>query len=333
MTMRLLGDIGGTNARFALQQPGREPGPVSYMRTADYPSLAAAITHFLQSTPVLQSTPARHRPQHLGLAIAAPVEDDRVSMVNNSWSFSIAALRARLGFNRAIVLNDFEALAHALPGLGPADLSPIGGGQARPGAPRIVLGPGTGMGMAILVDTPSGPQAIATEAGHATLAAADDSEAEILAILRGRFGHVSAERAISGAGLVNLYEAAATAAGSAPAVLSPTDVTARARQGTDPHATRALAMFLSFLGTYAGNAALMAGARGGVYIGGGIVRRILPALAASAFRARFIAKGRYRSYLDAIPTAAIIRPDPTFLGLAAYLDRLDPSAAVTGSGP
>ncbi len=325
--MRLLGDIGGTNARFALQYPGRAVGDVTYLRTADHPSLAAAIGVFLESVK------PKERPRILALAVAAPIDGDQVSMVNNPWSFSIDALRVGLALEQVLVLNDFEALAYALPALKAADVVAIGEGVARPGAPQIVLGPGTGMGMGVLVHTPFGPQAVATEAGHATLAAADDGEAEILARLRRRFTHVSAERVLSGAGLVNLYEALAAIAGVTPEPRTPEEITERARRGTDPLCMEALATFLSFLGTYAGNAALMTGARGGVSIAGGIVGRILPEILASRFRARFVAKGRYRTYLGAIRTVVIVRPDPTFLGLSVHLDQRARTAAVTGSAP
>ena len=322
--MRLLGDIGGTHARFALERPGLGLGDVAHLRTKDHPSLEAAILAFL--APVLDAD----RPRCAALAVAAPILGDRVALVNGPWSFSIAELRARFGLDQVAVLNDFEALAYSLPGLAAADVVPIGEGRAQPGAPRIVLGPGTGLGLGILVHTSSGPVAIATEAGHASLAAADDAEAEILAVLRRRFGHASAERALSGAGLVNLRAAVAEIAGATVEPLTPEEITARARAGTDPLCAQALAAFLGLLGGFAGNAALMTGARGGVYIAGGIVGQIMAELMASHFRARFIAKGRYRAYLDAIPTLVIRRPDPAFLGLSLYLDQHSP---ISGSAP
>lgn len=321
---RLLGDIGGTNARFALQRPGFAPGGVTYLRTADHPSLEAAIQAFL--APLAP----RDRPQSAALAVAAPILGDAVGLVNGPWSFSIAGLRARFGFEALAVLNDFEALAHALPGLGPSDVVAVGDGVARTGAPRIVLGPGTGLGLGSLVFAPGGPVVTATEAGHVTLAATDDTEARILGVLRRRFGHVSAERVLSGSGLVNLYQAMAEIAGVDPLPLGPDVITARSQSGEDPLCRETVATFFRFLGTFASNAALIASAQGGVYIAGGIILRCLPEFLASDFRARFIAKGRYRAYLNAMPTVVVIRSDPAFLGLSRFLDG---HKDVIGSGP
>ncbi|MFO1189064.1 MAG: glucokinase [Alphaproteobacteria bacterium] len=313
--MRLLGDIGGTNARFALQHPGRAVGQIAYLRTGDHLSIEAAIDAFLASAAIFG------RPRSMALAIAAPVVGDQVSMVNGPWSFSIAALGARLGLDRIAVLNDFEALAHALPALTADDVVPVGGGVVQAGAPRIVLGPGTGLGLGLYVPTPLGGTAIATEAGHATLAAADDVDARLIAVLGRRFGHASAERALSGAGLANLHQAVAEIAGVSAAPLAPEAITMRARDGSDPLCTETVARFFGLLGSHAGNAALMTGACGGVYVAGGIVGRLIPELLASRFRERFVDKGRYRDYLGAIPTVVIVRPDPAFLGLSRYLDR------------
>jgi glucokinase len=253
--------------------------------------------------------------------MANPVQGDRVQMTNRDWSFSIEALKESMGLQRLIVLNDFKALALALPALQADELRPLLPGTADPQAPRAVLGPGTGLGVATLISTPQGDVALDGEGGHVTLAAADDEEAAVLAWLRQRFGHVSAERALSGPGLVNLYEAACGLSGSAATSLSPADVVDAARRGTDAACVKALGWFMAFLGNVAGNLALTVGARGGVYIGGGIPPRIADLLPASSFTERFLGKGRFRSYLSAIPVHLIdARSSAALRGAARALD-------------
>ena len=239
-------------------------------------------------------------------------------MTNRDWSFSIDRLRQDLGLETLHVINDFAAVALAVPHLGAADVTRIGGGAAAQGAPIAVIGPGTGLGVSALVRTPGRWTPVATEGGHVTLAAADEREAEVIAHLRRRFGHVSAERALSGPGLVNLHAALAALAGQAAA--APTDITARALAGADPLCRDAVAMFCAMLGTVAGDLALSLGARGGVYVAGGIVPDLGARFAATDFRARFEAKGRFKGYMAAIPTFVITMAQPAFTGLAALLE-------------
>ena len=312
---RLLADIGGTHARFAWQAGvGATLGDEVVLPCDDHASLEAAIDHYLGQR-------GGQRPVEAALAMANPVQGDRVQMTNRDWSFSIEALKQSMGLQRLIVLNDFKALALALPSLQADELRPLLPGTADPQAPRAVLGPGTGLGVATLISTPQGDVALDGEGGHVTLAAADDEEAAVLAWLRQRFGHVSAERALSGPGLVNLYEAACGLYGSAATSMTPADVVDAARRGTDASCVKALGWFMAFLGNVAGNLALTVGARGGVYVGGGIPPRIADLLPASSFTERFLGKGRFRSYLSAIPVHLIdARSSAALRGAARALD-------------
>jgi glucokinase len=311
---RLLCDIGGTNARIAWQSYAGAPHAI--VRTflcRDHSSLSEVISYFLEAEGLAV-------PPACAIGIATPVIGDFVKMTNNDWSFSIAALKAQFGFARLVVINDFTALALALPALGPGDLCSVGSGAAIEGAPKALLGAGTGLGVSGLIQDAGGRWVpIAGEGGHVTLAAHDDQEAAIIAYLRAKFGHVSAERVLSGPGLVNLHEALAGLSGLVQARLQPADVLANAAQ--DALCAQAVALFCAFLGSTAGDLALTLGARGGVYIGGGIAPRILPQLQASRFRERFEAKGRFQSYLAAIPTAVVVTAQsPALLGVSRALD-------------
>lgn len=316
---RLLGDVGGTNARWAWQAgPGQPIGRVRILPTRDHATIAESIAAYLR----LEALPA---PRAAAFGIATAITGDEVRMTNHPWSFSIAQLRAELGVARLRVLNDFEALAHALPGLSPDQLRAAGGGPALPGMPLAVLGAGTGLGVSGLVpDGRGGWRVLVGEGGHVTLAASDDQEAALLARLRERFGHVSAERALSGPGLVHLYDAHCALAGTPAAALAPSDVLARAfGDGGQPHDATCLAAvtsFASFLGNVAGNLALTLGARGGVYVGGGIVPRLGARFDTLPFRTRFEDKGRFRSYLQPIPAWVIVADAPALDGAARALD-------------
>jgi glucokinase len=302
--VRLLADVGGTNARFALQTPGGKPESVHKVRTGDFESLEAAIRDYLSRTGA--------RPKRAAIAVASPVTHDKIEMTNHAWSFSVAALGTALSVAELRVINDFEAVALSLPRLQEAERRQVGGGAAAPGAPLAVIGPGTGLGVAALVQG----WAVPTEGGHVTMPACDEREAEILARIRARLGHVSAERVLSGMGLQNLYRALGPD-GEPP---EPDEISTHALDGSDTRAVAALDMFCAMLGTVAGNLALTLGARGGVYIAGGIVRRFADFFARSAFRDRFEDKGRFREYLAPIPVWIIGIENPALIGLAALLD-------------
>ena len=311
---RLLGDIGGTNARFALQMPGAPPEAVRVLATSDHASLAAAVTAYLEETgpPIA--------PDQAAIAVASPVAGDHVELTNNAWSFTISETQRALGLAGLHVVNDFVAIALSILKLEPGDARQIGGGAAMPGTPVGVIGPGTGLGVSGLVPADTGWVPLATEGGHVTLPAVTAREDEVVRWLRDKYGHASAERAISGPGLVNLHGALCDIDGTAPERLTPDDITRHALDNTSAVCVEALEMFCAMLGTVAGDLALTQGARGGVFIAGGIVPDFVDAFAASRFRDRFEDKGRFRTYLAQIPTFVITRELPAFLGLAAVLD-------------
>jgi glucokinase len=314
---RVLGDVGGTNARFAWQDGDGAPlRDIATIPTADHPSIAAALAHYLHGL-------ERAAPPWCAIGIANPITGDRVQMTNSHWSFSIDAVRRELGFERLVVINDFTALALALPDLAPGDLRQLGGGAPVADAPLALVGPGTGLGVSGLV--PSGEAgrwvALQGEGGHVTLAATSAREAAVLQVLRDRFGHASAERAVSGQGLEALHAALCALDGVAnPAPLPAAEISRHALAASDPRCVEALDLFCAFLGNVAGNLALTLGARGGVYIGGGIVPRLGDAFTRSRFRACFEDKGRFRAYLAAIPVYVIhAEVSPALLGAARAL--------------
>lgn len=316
---RLVGDVGGTNARFAWQAAsGAALSDVATLPCASFPTLQDAMQHYLAAL-------GRGAPRWGAIGIANPVVGDQVRMTNHHWSFSIEAVRQLLGLERFLVINDFTALALSLPALAADEVRQVGGGQSVPGAPIGLLGPGTGLGVSGLLPARGVQRAIPIngEGGHVTLAATDAIEESVIRRLRERFGHASAERALSGPGLVNLYVALCEAHGLAAQPLEAADVSARAATGEDAQCVQSLDLFFSFLGNVAGNLALSLGARGGVYIGGGIVPRLGSAIDQSRFRERFEAKGRFGSYLQSIPTLVVqARVSPALVGAARALDDL-----------
>ena len=310
----LIADIGGTNVRFALVDDDSSINAVEVLRCAEFPTLLEACERYLRGTPA-------PRPKHAALAIASPVAADRVQMTNHPWTFSIEETRRQLGLETLDVINDFIAVALGLPHLTAGDVRKLGPEEGDPRATVAVLGAGTGLGMAALVRTSGGGRVpVASEGGHVTLAAVDDREAALLSVLRGRFDHVSAERVLSGPGLVNLYQAIAALDGKpADPAITPAECTQRAIAGSCPISVETLELFCRMLGTVASNIALMLEARGGIFIGGGIVPKLGEAFDRSGFRRRFEEKGRFSGYLAAIPTAVITRPLPAFAGLAALV--------------
>jgi glucokinase len=309
----LVADVGGTNARFGLVSP---KGVVLNARTLaieDHPTIGDSIAAYLGERGAL---PMPHKG---AIAIASTITGDRVAMTNHPWSFSIAALKSQLGFDRLEVINDFTALALALPHLSPEDRRPIGGGASSAGAPIGVLGPGSGLGVSGLIPASAGWIALAGEGGHATMAPASDRESAVLDRMRRHFDHVSAERILSGPGVVNLYNTLAMLDGVPSKGYTAAQITDPAIGAADPLCAEATSLFCAMLGTMAGNLALTLGARGGIYIGGGIVPRLGQRFAESPFRARFEAKGRFSQYLAAIPTYVVTHPLPAFLGCAAVL--------------
>ncbi len=311
---RLVGDIGGTSARFAMQlQAGEALGAVAEYACADFGSLDAALRHYLAQ----HGLPA---PEEMALGVATAVTAERIVFVNNPWNFSRSDLQQALGLERLLVLNDFAALALSLPALAAGQMRRIGGGEALAAAPRVVVGPGTGLGLAALARGLDGRWvAISGEGGHGSIAALSEEQAQVLRLLRREFGHVSAERVLSGPGLVNLHRALSALAGAAWRERTPREVVEAARGGDDL-ALGVLRLFTEFLGGFAGNQALSFGALGGVYIGGGVTGRLGPLLDTVLLRQHFEAKGRLAAYLQLIPLWLIEDPHPALLGALRALD-------------
>jgi glucokinase len=322
----LVGDIGATNARLALAAGNGAIDALRVLRCADHAGPQSLIDAYLSETGAT--------PRAAALAVPCLVHGDRIAPVNLPWRFSIAALKRRYGFGRLVVVNDFAANALAVPHLAAKDRATVGPRRAAvAGAPAVVLGPGSGLGVCALVPDGSGRmQPVVGEGGHATMAPTERREAEVLAWLRERpelLGHVSAERVLSGPGLINLYRALCALDGIAPEH----GVAEHVATAADPHAKEAVAMFCAMLGTVAGNLALTFAAGGGVYIAGGIVPKLgVDYLRRSVFRARFEAKGRFRAYLAAMPTYLITHPLPALLGLARLIRNPASGGAARTSG-
>ena len=314
----LLADIGGTNARFGwLAEGGVVVDHLANLRCADHAGLTAAARAYLDS--LAQQLGSGYSPPRAGaFAVATAVGDDHVRFTNNGWSFSRQQVQAELELGDLLLLNDFEALALSLPRLRGAQLRPHGALPPAHGT-LAVVGPGTGLGVAGLVPTAHGWVAVAGEGGHSTLAAADDFEAALLAAVRCEHTHVSAERLLSGIGLPVLHRGVAAVLGQAAEPLSAEQIVERGLAASDAACSRSLDAFCALLGGFCGNVALTLGARGGVYIGGGIVPRLGDRFFQSAFRQRFVAKGRFEAYLQAIPTALITDTLAALTGAAQAL--------------
>ncbi len=313
---RLLADIGGTYARFAL-----EPGPGRFTHTAslpcaDHADFHAAVSAYLRSLPPQALGGAL---EHAAVAIANPVEGDSVRMTNYHWQFSIEQMRQRLGLQTLVVVNDFTALAMALPRLAPGQRRQVGGGQAVERSVLGVLGAGTGLGVSGLIPAADGWVALGTEGGHTSFAPRDEREIAILRYALQRFDHVSFERLLSGPGLELIDAALRDRAGLPAEALPAPEITRRTLDGTDAICREAVDTFCAVLGTAAANLAVTLGALGGVYIGGGIVPRLGEYFDRSPFRARFEDKGRFSDYLRAIPTCVVTAENATFMGASAIL--------------
>lgn len=323
----LIADIGGTNARFAL-------APIKQFETADtltlseqeliapsalngaeYSSILEAIESYLDS--IADDYP---RPEHAVMAIACPTDKDQVTMTNHTWSFSVSELKASLGLVSLKFINDYNAMANAIPHMDGDDLVKVGGGVAVKGMPIAVTGPGTGLGLAALAFSEQGPITLETEGGHAHFAATTDTEIDILKYLLTKYSRVSNERLISGMGLENIYQGLCNAKGQTVVELTAPEISNAALEKTDSVAEEALASFCAITGSYAGDVALTIGAKGGVYITGGIVPRFIEYFKDSQFRARFESKARMSSFVETIPTYVVMAKQPGLLGSAAVLN-------------
>ncbi len=312
---KLVGDIGGTNARFALLDGEHQPQHAKTYAADEYASLADAAHQYLNDVSVnsLHSS---------AIAVATRVLDDTVAFTNNErWSFSISELAKELRTPNLHVINDFTAQAMAVPHLPMEKLEKIGQGEPVPHEPIGVVGPGTGFGVGgmIPIDTQGNWRALNSEGGHSSASVLTDREIAVLSIFTKRFGHVSFERFLSGPGLVNIATALRELDGVKGGELLPEWVTRDGLNQSDAHCFEALHMFCAMLGSFAGDLSLTLGSSGGVYVGGGIVPRLGKFFAQSDFRRRFESKGRVSDELVTVPTYVIQDPYPGLLGAARLL--------------
>lgn len=305
----LLADIGGTNARFALRQ-NKSQGPIVRMKVADYASPDAAIWAFLA-----QVKPER-RPCQALLAVAGPVTRDTAHLTNGPWRFCGKTMCSTLNLERVELVNDFVAVAMALPQLNDQDLETLREGHAAPNAPKVVIGPGTGLGVAAMFFPDSKPVPLSSEAGHISLAAHSELENALLGHIRVELGHVAAEDVLSGPGLTRLYRSIATVEGLPASLTDPGEISQAAMEDICPICRRALEHFCALLGRFAGDMVLTFNARGGIYLAGGIIPSIAQFLKGSRFRRCFEDKGAFTDYMKEIPSYIVTRPDPAFVGLS-----------------
>lgn len=309
----LVGDIGGTNARFALvEQGGVRPQAIEVLRCGDYDNIDAAVTDYLARVGVREVGEAC-------FAVASPVQGTQIRMTNNHWRFDTEAMRAQFGWRAFKVINDFTAMALGVPHVPADQLVHVCGGPGDGRRPRLVIGPGTGLGVSGLVPVQHGWVPLMTEGGHVDFAPTDDTEMAILRILKTRFGRVSVERILCGQGLLNLYQALAEIQGVAAPLDAPEKITAAAVAQADSLARQTLRHFCEILGRVAGNGVLTLGATGGVYLCGGIVPRFLDFFLESPFQQGFEEKGRMRPLLEFTPVYVVTEAYTGLLGAAEAL--------------
>jgi len=298
----LLADIGGSKSRFALTAAsGVTPAVVIDNDTVA--GFEGAIAHFLEASAA--------RPERATLAVAGPVAGEEITLTNRPWRCSRSHLAQRFGFSDIRVLNDFEALAWALPKLAAADVRPLSAARAAPAGVQIVIGPGTGLGIAALVPANGGAHVLASEGGHSRFGPQTRDEFELFRRIAAECGSVCAETLLSGGGLMRLQHALAPAS----AHETPEALVARALAG-EPSAQATARLFLRLLGRFAGSMALTFKALGGVYLAGGIARALEPLFEEPHFRAAFEAHPPYETLLKSVPTWLIICPEPGLIGCA-----------------
>jgi glucokinase len=309
---RLLADIGATHARLGLETAPGVLGQVAVLRCDDFDGIIPLLHAYLEQHP-------GGRIHHAAFALANPISGDFIRMTNRDWQFSTDAVRRALGLSTLLIVNDFTALAMALPGFQPKDLLQIGGGAPQTHAVSGVLGPGTGLGVSGVIPTIDGFVTLGSEGGHVNFAPSDEREFAILQYAWREWKHVSNERLISGPGIELIYRALAERNGIAAPARSTADIVSAALDANDALCLEVLETFAGMLGSAAANLAVTLGAFGGMFIGGGIVPRMGAWFAQSPFRARFEAKGRFRDYIAQIPTYIIMTPNPALYGVSAIL--------------
>lgn len=308
----LIADVGGTNIRLALSD-GKSVDFIDLRKylCADFDGIRETIEHYLQEVGA--------KVQHACIAIASPVDSDWIDVTNNAWTFSKASLKKALGLRSLHVINDYTAMAMALPHLGVDQLVQIGPGEAEGLGPKAVFGPGTGLGVAHLINAQGVWQALPGEGGHVDFAPIDEQEVAIWRFLSKRYSHVSYEQLLSGLGLEQLYQALCHLEGGEHPTLKAPEISSKGVSGECELCVKVMSQFCKVLGSFAGNLALTLETTGGVYVTGGIVPRFTDFVANSSFRTRFEEKGRFKGYVSKMPTFLVVEEQPGLLGAAASL--------------
>ena len=310
----LVADIGGTNARFAISDETSALHDMHILSAASFPNLDGAISEYLSGT-------NRGRPAQACFAVACPVHGPEIKLTNSPWRFVKSDIARQFAFTRFSVINDFEALAASVPSLTGDKVQVLRPGQPDPDAISLVIGPGTGLGVGGYV--PAGKDAwalISGEGGHIAFAPTTDREVRLWQQLRAKYGRVSAERVLNGAGLVNVHRFLSGEGGHAAEEIDAPEISRRARAG-DALATEAVLMFFEILGSVAGDLALAYGARGGVYIGGGITPKLLGFARRSSLIQRFLDKGRVAGMLSPVAISVIMDERAALYGARRQFDR------------
>ena len=314
---RLVGDVGGTNARFAIETAaGCFEAPAIYPNK-DFAGFADVLRHYLSQEAVLAGS---KKLKYAAVAIANPIEGDWIKMTNSAWAFSIERIRTEFGFEVFIMVNDFTALAMSLPSLPPAYTKQCGGKTAKKGRAIGLIGAGTGLGVSGLIPAQDGWIPLEAEGGHVTFSPFDELEIDILELARKKYRHVSAERFLSGRGIEFLYELLSEIKKGERRSLAASDIIEHALNEKNGLCDQVIDVFCDMFGTIAANLALTLGAKGGIYIGGGIIPRLGERFFASGFRKRFEDKGRFSDYLAGIPVFVITDTYAAFGGVSLLLD-------------
>jgi len=308
----LVADVGGTHIRLALATSQGLEHRETWL-CSGFETINAALKTYLQSSAPDQT------PHLAALAVACPVAGDQIELTNQHWSFSIAQLRQDLELQDLLVVNDFTALAAAIPKLEENDTRLLKQGVADESAAIAVLGPGTGLGVSGLLRSDRGWSPLSAEGGHCTLAATTEREWAVIEILRQEFGRVSNERVLSGPGLVNLYRALCRIDGESPLKTTPAVIVREATESPDSRESTAVKMFSGWLGAAAGDLVLTLGARGGVFLGGGVLPKMIDVFDRNYFVERFLDKGRFRGYLEPVPVRLVLNTQIALVGAAAII--------------
>ena len=317
----LVADIGGTNARFsALPLGGLESEYTFNHSVEEHPQFAELIVDVIKE--ISSATGWNSAPKNACFAVACPADKEEIAFTNSHWHFTKSELKGLLNCEQVWVINDFEAVAHGVTELNDKDFVQIGGDAPVADKPIGILGAGTGLGIAGLVNLDKGYHVLDTEGGHADFPPINDQQAAVVNLLREEYGRVSLERLLSGKGILNIYKSLCALESVDIAFDKPADIVAAALEGEDSIALQTLNMFCEGMGSAAGNLALTLGAKGGIYIAGGVVPRFIDFFIKSDFRHKFEEKGRFVSYLKPIPIFIVVRENLGLLGAAKKLKHI-----------